>query len=305
MDVYLPLACDVGLPGHIIVGHMIRARTDFARGDIVGAFQTLTELEYLGHFRKLPRLVATAKLERGRVLLLQGNAQASKEELNRADDPQLWDRVRRERLPANETDFLPLARIRWNIHFGDARATLVVLERELADAVSQGRQRRSMKLKMLQALALQRSGDPAAAAEVIAGVVRQASTEGFVRLIADEGPVLGRLIQRFHAVLQEMPARRSDPFLMDYLQRLVAAFGTLPPEAGPVAAGEALMEPMTRKELQVLQLAAEGYSNAAMADKLELSDSTVRTHLRNISTKLRARSRAEAVAIGRRLGVIR
>ena len=42
-----------------------------------------------------------------------------------------------------------------------------------------------------------------------------------------------------------------------------------------------------------------------MAEKLALSDSTVRTHLRNISTKLDARSRAEAVAIARRLGVLR
>ena len=42
-----------------------------------------------------------------------------------------------------------------------------------------------------------------------------------------------------------------------------------------------------------------------MAEKLELSNSMVRTHMRNISTKLHARSRAEAVAIARRLGAIR
>jgi len=72
-----------------------------------------------------------------------------------------------------------------------------------------------------------------------------------------------------------------------------------------VPASESLMEPLTRKELQVLQLAAEGYSNAAMSERLSLSDSTVRTHLRNISTKIGAKSRAEAVAIARRLGVIR
>jgi len=305
VDVYLPLACDVGLPGHIIGGHLIRTRIAFSRGEISKAFGTLTALEYLGHHRHLPRLVATARLERARVLLLQGNAQASKEELDRADDRQLWDRIQGQRLSANETEFPALARIRWEIHFADPRATLPVLERELAEAAGQGRQRRIMKLKMLHALAQQRSGDPAGAAEAIAAVVRQASTEGFVRSIADEGPAIGRLVQHFHSVLQEMPARRSDPALMDYLQRLLGAFGPLPPEEGPAAVGEALMEPMTRKELQVLQLAAEGCSNAAMAQKLALSDSTVRTHLRNISTKLNARSRAEAVAIARRLGVIR
>jgi LuxR family maltose regulon positive regulatory protein len=305
IDVYLPLACDVGLPGHVIAGHMVRTRIAFSRGLVAKAFETLTALEYLGHHRQLPRLVATAKLERARLLLLQGNAQASCEELDRADDPQLWARVRQQRLPANESDFLALARIRWDLHFGDPRAALPVLQTELEEAVQLGRERRAMKLRMLRSLALQLSGDPAAAVEDIAAVVKQASHEGFVRLIADEGPAIGRLVQHFHTVLQEMPARRSDPLLMDYLQRLLAAFGPLPPEEGPVPPGEALMEPLTRKELQVLQLASEGYSNAAMCEKLGLSDSTVRTHLRNISTKLNAKSRADAVAIGRRLGVIR
>ena len=54
----------------------------------------------------------------------------------------------------------------------------------------------------------------------------------------------------------------------------------------------------------MLQLLAEGYSNSAMAQKLFVSDSTVRTHLRNINLKLGARSRTQAVAIARRLRVI-
>lgn len=55
----------------------------------------------------------------------------------------------------------------------------------------------------------------------------------------------------------------------------------------------------------MLQLLAEGYSNSAMAEKLFVSDSTVRTHLRNINMKLDAKSRTQAVAIARKLGVIR
>ena len=65
-----------------------------------------------------------------------------------------------------------------------------------------------------------------------------------------------------------------------------------------------LDEPLTRKEIRVLQLLAEGYSNSVMAEKLFVSDSTVRTHLRNINLKLGARSRTQAVAIARRLGVM-
>ena len=94
------------------------------------------------------------------------------------------------------------------------------------------------------------------------------------------------------------------------MQRLIGLCGddSVADEAdAPAAAAPSapLDEPLTRKEIRVLQLLAEGYSNSAMAEKLFVSDSTVRTHLRNINMKLNARSRTQAVAIARRLGVVR
>jgi LuxR family maltose regulon positive regulatory protein len=141
----------------------------------------------------------------------------------------------------------------------------------------------------------------------MATAVRQAAQEGFVRAIADEGPEVGHIVRRLHAMQQQMPVNRSDPGLMQYLDRLLGAFGALPSEPATSTQTQTpeLVEPLTRKEIQVLQLTADGYSNAAMAEKLSASDSTVRTHLRSISSKLGAHSRAEAVVIGRRLGVIR
>jgi LuxR family maltose regulon positive regulatory protein len=61
---------------------------------------------------------------------------------------------------------------------------------------------------------------------------------------------------------------------------------------------------LTAKELQVLALVASGQSNDALAEKLFVSESTVRTHLRSINAKLNARSRLEALAIARREGLI-
>jgi LuxR family maltose regulon positive regulatory protein len=66
----------------------------------------------------------------------------------------------------------------------------------------------------------------------------------------------------------------------------------------------ALVEPLTPKEQKVLQLLAEGYSNVAMAERLFVSETTVRTHLRNISAKLHASNRTQAVAIARQLGLL-
>ena len=304
VDVYLPMASDVGLPGHMSGGYIIRARIAFSRGDVDRSFESLTDLEYLAHHRRLPRIVTNAKLERARLLAMQGHAQAAKEELDRAADPALESRLQRQRLPASEIDYPALARVRWTLHFGDARAVLPWLEKELAQAIEQNRHRRALRLRVLHSLALARSGDPTEAVKSMATAVRLAAQEGFVRVIADEGPEVGQIVRRLHAMQEQMPVNRADPGLMQYMDRLLGAFGPLPKE--PTAADvPTLVEPLTRKEIQVLQLTADGYSNAAMAEKLAASDSTVRTHLRSINAKLGAHSRAEAVVIGRRLGVIR
>ncbi len=63
-------------------------------------------------------------------------------------------------------------------------------------------------------------------------------------------------------------------------------------------------DPLTPKELQVLALLAQGLSNTAMADRLFVSESTVRTHLRSINLKLHASNRTQAIAIARQIGLI-
>jgi LuxR family maltose regulon positive regulatory protein len=306
LNAYLPVACDLGLPGHINAGYIIRARIAFSRGEVERSFELLTEMEHLAHQRQLPRVVANARLDRSRLLLLQGDAQGSLEALERAEDPALISRLARQRPLANEVNYPALARIRWALHFGDARAVLPELEREIARATEQGRLWRAYRLRVLRSLALQQLGDPAAAVREMADVVRHAAKEGFVRLIVDEGPEVGRIVQRLDAMQQQTPVNRSDSALLQHLGRLLDAFGPLPQEAlAATAAAGMLMQPLTRKEIQVLQLLAEGCSNAVMSERLKASDSTVRTHLRNINLKLGAGNRVEAVALGRRFGVIR
>ena len=325
LNVYLPLARDVGLPDHMITSHVMRARIAFERGDIDAAQQALTELEYLGHHRQLPRVVASARLERARVLMLQGQAAAATQLLDRADDAAVWQRVARLQLSAHDLDDLVIGRLRWQVLFGDAAAAARSAALAASQAAADQRQRRALLLQVLQALALQRAGGPgdaAAAVALMARLLPVLQAEGFVRLLLDEGPAVGALLRRTRAALHESPSARIDPLMDDYLQRLIALAGdtgdageTTEPGGGEAPAGGTgpggraanttpLDEPLTRKEVRVLQLLAEGYSNSAMAEKLFVSDSTVRTHLRNINMKLSARSRTQAVAIARRLGVI-
>jgi len=324
LNVYLPLARDVGLPDHMVLSHVMRARIAFLRGDIDAVLQALNELEYLGHHRQLPRVVASARLERSRILLLQGQPAAAAEELDRADDTEVWARVARRRLSAHDIDDLAIGRLRWQALAGDAQAAAEALAQAAAQAREQHRERRAISLQALQALAEQRAGHPGNAVALMRGLLPTACSEGFVRLLLDAGPGMGALLRRTRAAPHE-PGMLADPLQDDHLQRLIqrAAEGgdsgdaaedhAAPGTAGPGGSGGSsaddgppptLEEPLTRKEIRVLQLLAEGYSNSAMAEKLFVSDSTVRTHLRSINVKLGARSRTQAVALARKLGVI-
>ncbi|MBO9641742.1 MAG: helix-turn-helix transcriptional regulator [Pseudacidovorax sp.] len=305
LSVYLPLARDVGLPDHVIAAYRMRARIAFLQGDVDSAFQLLTELEYLGHDRQLPRVVASAKLEHARLLMLQGNRDAAADMLERADDAAVWDRVRRLNLPAHQVDDIAIGRWRWQLRFGDAEAVRQALAPAIAEADTLARRHRALKLRVLLALAQARAGAAAEAQAVLAVVLAETAREGFVRLLLDEGPALAPLLRALQADRARLD--EAGPIYADHVARLAAAFGEAHEDepAASDAPQAPLAEPLTRKEIRVLELLAAGYSNAAMAEKLFVSDSTVRTHLRNINLKLGARSRTQAVALARQAGVVR
>ncbi|VTU39949.1 LuxR C-terminal-related transcriptional regulator [Variovorax sp. PBL-E5] len=307
LQVYLPLARDVGLPDLVIQGYTTLSRIAFWRGDVDHGLQLLTELEYVGHKGQLPRVVAGAKLERARVQLLQGHHRAARDELDRAGDPALWERVGRLRFLANDLDTMEIARMRWLLHTGDARLAARQLEEAAKFARADARHRRALKLQLLHAAALYRAGDTVAAMQPLREALAAACAEGFVRLVLDEGDILRAPIHALAAQQHSVAKLSGDPVLTDYVRRLAQALGPTAPAtpagASPLGNGP-MPDPLTRKEIRVLQLLAEGYSNSAMAEKLFVSDSTIRTHLRNINSKLDAHNRTQAVAMARRLGVI-
>lgn len=301
LHVYLPLAREAWLPDHIVLGHQLSSRTAFQEGAIDDAFGCLSELEYLGHERRLPRFVAAARLERAWLLLRQGHADAAATELAYTAESPVWDEVRRRRHLAHDWDDIDIARARWELMAGNAERAALRLTELLEHARSTGQHRRALKLRLLLAMAQERSGDGTAALRTMMALLEESVQEAILRMFVDEGPVAGRLVQR---AMTQM-ARVTDPLFADYLHRLSSAFGNVAPtQAAEPPALPRATEGLTAKELRLLQMLAEGYSNKALAEKLFVSDSTIRTHLRNINGKLGATSRTQAVALGRRYGLL-
>jgi LuxR family maltose regulon positive regulatory protein len=89
------------------------------------------------------------------------------------------------------------------------------------------------------------------------------------------------------------------------VNRVVEAFR--PPvehPENPASAASGLMEPLTRRELEVLGLVAAGRPNREIADELVVTLETVKKHLSHIFDKLGAANRTEAVARARELRLI-
>jgi LuxR family maltose regulon positive regulatory protein len=127
----------------------------------------------------------------------------------------------------------------------------------------------------------------------------QAEPGGFLRIFVDEGPPMARL-------LYEALSREIAP---DYVQKLLAAFPDVEPKKNelinqPVVSDSEWIEPLSERELEVLQLIAEGISRPEIAAKLVLSLNTVKTHARNIYSKLGVNNQMQAVGKARGLGLL-
>ena len=90
---------------------------------------------------------------------------------------------------------------------------------------------------------------------------------------------------------------------LGYLARLRSAFGA-EPAAPDAAAVPGLIDPLTSRELEVLQMLAAGKSNQAIASQLVVTLDTVKKHVSHLLGKLGAANRTEAVARARELGLI-
>ena len=76
------------------------------------------------------------------------------------------------------------------------------------------------------------------------------------------------------------------------------------PRTSPSSRKQALLEPLTNREAEILELLARRLRDKEIAERLFVSPATVNTHLKHIYEKLRVRNRREAVARADDLGIL-
>jgi LuxR family maltose regulon positive regulatory protein len=204
-------------------------------------------------------------------------------------------------LDIHEVELSVLARL--FLAQGKTDQALAVLEPLLQASRQTGRKRSTLRLMAQQAVTYYAIEDKEQALSVLGQALSLAEPEGFVRTFVDEGEPMAQLLY----------LAMENGIEVEYSGKLLAALeGTTIDQRtlekgkpSPVAGDPStLIEPLSGREIEVLQLIAEGLTNREIGERLFLSLNTVKVHTRNIYGKLDTHNRTQAVARARALGIL-
>jgi LuxR family maltose regulon positive regulatory protein len=239
------------------------ARVRLAQGDAAGALAALAEADQFVQQHHFDHWVGAITAVRIQTFLNQGNLATAAQSAEQHD--------------------LPISQARVHLAQGDPGAALAVLEPVLQQAKAKEWADQRLQVMVLQALAYQLSSESERAVQLLAEALALAAPGGLIRLFVDEGLPMAALLRE--AVKQGVaPA---------FVQQLLAAFGETAIHSSP--ANQPLPDPLSDRELEVLKLLTTELSGPEIARELMVSLNTMRTHTKNIYSKLGVNSRRTAV----------
>jgi LuxR family maltose regulon positive regulatory protein len=258
-----------------------------SEGDLDAALEALDEAQRFYVRTPIPNLRPVAAMK-ARIYLKQGqlmNAQtwARKSGLSLRDAPDYLHEFERVTLAR-----ITLAEV--NVNFSDAVSSL---ERHLKLAETQNRLASQIEILIVLSLAFHAKGEQSNALASLEQALKLAEPEGYLRLFVNESKPMADLLFRFN-----------NGYLQQYSKKILAVLALQKDIPHSSFIIQPLIDPLSEREFEVLQLIAQGLSNQELTRKLFVTLSTVKGHNLRIFAKLQAKSRTEAVARARELGLL-
>ncbi|MCP4541368.1 MAG: LuxR family transcriptional regulator [Chloroflexi bacterium] len=264
-----------------VICQVFLARLKLAHGDVDGAAAMLAEAGQIvrqhNFVHRMPGVAAAQVL----TLLHQGKLAAA---------AHLAEKYK-----------LPISQARVHLAREDTDKAIALLGPLRQQMEAKGWQDERLKVMVLQAVAHHRMqqhpphSKKDKAVQLLGEALALAEPGGFIRIFVDEGLPMAQLLSK--AAAQEI--------MPDYTGKLLAVFESeeqkrkdescLPPDSLPPGI-QPLIEPLTPREREVLQLIASGRSNPEIAAQLVIAVTTVKTHVKNIYGKLQVTNRFQAAA---------
>ena len=214
-----------------------------------------------------------------------------------------------------EEEYLSLARVL--SAKGSHNEALSLLARLLQAAEAEGRMGSAIVICILQGLIMQAQGNTARSRTFLERALRLAEPEGYIRTFIDEGEPLRTLLYDIWSQHKHRPHldHTFDEPSLAYVEMLLAAFqaegsaGQSPGDengipANGAAATNPLLEPLNKREIEMLSLIAQGLSNREIAERWVVAQSTVKWYINNLYGKLGAKSRTHALVRAHELDLL-
>jgi len=251
---------------------ILLARVQLAQGEVAAAFTTLAEAEQFAQQKHFDHQLGAITAVRIQIHLQQGNLAAAAQLAKSYD--------------------LPLSQARVKLAQGEPATALALLAPLRQQAAANNWADLRLQVLLLQALAHQAAGDSELAVQSIGEALALAAPGGLLRPFVDEGPPMA-------ALLREAVQRGVSPV---FGQQVLAILGET--AVSPPSITQSLPDPLSDRELDVLKLLATNLTGPEIANELMISLNTMRTHTKNIYSKLGANSRRTAVQRAEELKII-
>lgn len=277
--------------GFIGMALVERSRNHAALGDRGAKDVDLARAREVARVYGVRRVAFHADLLEARLASREGQLARAAERLAAAEgclDSQPLGRVLSERQEA-----LKVEQVRLAIAAGRASEAVRVAGLALRSASAAGRRRKMIELLILQSLAWAKLGDAARSADKLDQALALVGDEDIVRPFLDAG---AGLVPPLRALVEHGRHRASAERLLNALCE--------PTRRQEPAAEEAADDRLHVRESQILELIARGLRNREIADRLFLSEETVKWYIKRLFAKLMVRSRTEAVAAARNMGLL-
>lgn len=289
-------------PGQHVVIQYVRGHLAFSEGRYQEAMEALEDAASVARRRREHILfeppACSAML--ARCYLATGHLDLAEEWMEQVSHDRFTNPLNREQ------NQISVARVQ--VALGHPEAAMATLAPLRLSAEQDQHYRHLVEIQLVYSEALYAEGKVKEAGQMLARAVQRASEAGFMRLLAEESPIIRRLCLELPTL--KAPGRWNSRVLSMLTEQAEAktpdsaspheAVGDVSTEPGNTG----LPEPLSQRELEVLDLINRGLANKDIASTMGVAPTTVKAHIRNLYGKLAVRSRTEALARARELRLL-
>jgi len=292
---YLNTGLRIARPGGfteaVRTGRHLRAYLAAVGGDLQAAVDMLQETQGIVNAIDDPYLIGELSWEWARLSLNAGDLETAREKLHILK--KMWKNTQHANLL-----------LAWGLLFprllyaeGQYREALEALDESIHRSRAVNSHGELIRLLALRAVVLDALGEDGSAHATLNEALGMSAPQGYIWRWLEAGPRLSPLLRDLRSDGDTPQALHA--YLDSLLEACQAAFGEAPkPQAGK------LLDPLTRRELDIMRLICKGYSNPEIASELVVTINTIKKHTSNIYSKLGVRSRTQAMARAQELNLL-